>query len=100
MQSLGTIARSEAVFLRRDALAAGMDDKGLRRAVRDGTLIRVRHGAYIPAELWDGAPAEDRHLIRAAAVMRTVRCRCALSHTTAAVSLGVDVGISIWTRCM
>jgi len=91
VQSLEAIAKSQAVFLRREALASGLDDKALKRAVRGGILVRVRHGAYTFAEAWNDATDEQRHLIRAAAVMRTVRCRCALSHTTAAILLGADV---------
>jgi hypothetical protein len=91
MQSLETIPKSSPVFLRRDALAAGMDDKELGRRVRAGLLVRIRHGAYALADQWSGASEEGRHLMRAAAVMRTARCGAALSHTSAALLLGADV---------
>jgi len=91
VQSIETIAKSELVILRREALACGIDDKELRRLVRGGVLMRVRHGAYVLADRWDNASDEERHLIRATAVMRTSRCTCALSHTTAALLLGADV---------
>lgn len=91
MDGLEGIWRRDGVFLRRDALSVGMDDAALRRAVRSGELVRVRHGAYTFAHHWRSANVEDRHLIRARAVMRAAECDCVLSHTTAALSLGIDV---------
>jgi hypothetical protein len=91
MEALDGIWRRDGVFLRRDAVAFGIDDATLRRAVRGGELVRVRHGAYTYADHWQAATAEERHLIRARAVMRSAECDCVLSHTTAALSWGMDV---------
>jgi hypothetical protein len=79
------------VLLRRDALAYGMDDRQLRRLVRGGELVRIRHGAYVDASTWNVASPELRHLLRASAVVRTANCDCALSHTSAAICLGADL---------
>lgn len=91
METLEGIWRRDGVFLRSDALRFGVDDATLRRGVRSGELVRVRHGAYTFADQWGAAPAEERHLVKASAVMRTSRCPCVLSHTSAALSLGADV---------
>lgn len=78
-------------FLRRDALAAGLGDKVLRRLCRDGVLRRVRHGAYTRASYWEGLGRDERHLLRARCVMRAARAEVAFSHTTAALLLGCPV---------
>jgi hypothetical protein len=91
MDILETICREDLVFLRADALSLGLDDKWLRRGLRDGHLVRVRHGAYTLTDVWNASTAERRHLIRAAAVTRTAKCNGVLSHTTAALCLGADV---------
>jgi hypothetical protein len=78
-------------MLRREALAHGMDDRQLRRLVRSGDLVRIRHGAYVDAATWNAASPEQQHILRAAAVMRTANCECVFSHTTAALCLGADV---------
>lgn len=91
MDALRAICDRDSFFLRSDALACGLDDRTLARAVRTGQLVRIRHGAYTFSDLWHSASAEGKHLIRAVAVMRTSRCACALSHTTAALWHGADV---------
>jgi hypothetical protein len=53
-----------------DAQAAGRDGEHLRRATRAGALVRVRHGAYVPAETWAAADAAERHRIRVLAAAR------------------------------
>jgi hypothetical protein len=91
MRTLEGIWRRYGAFLRSDALSFGVDDAALRRAVRSGELVRIRHGAYTFASTWSESSAETRHLTKASAVMRSARCPCVLSHTSAALSLGVDV---------
>lgn len=79
------------VLLRREALAAGIDDRALQRAVRAGELVRVRHGAYVAADVWARADWRERHLIVARAVHRTHGDRVAFSHHTAACLHGLDL---------
>jgi hypothetical protein len=79
------------VFLRRDALARGYDDKSLRSAQRDRWIIRVRHGAYTAAQIWSAADERERHRLRAFAVLETHGPGVALSHTTAVVLHGLPV---------
>lgn len=91
MDELEHIACTQGSFLRREALDAGYDDKALSRALRSGLIVRVRHGAYTFAELWHPLSAEQKHIVRAAAVVREARERQVLSHTTAALLHGSDV---------
>lgn len=79
------------ILLRREALAAGVDDRALRRAVRAGELVRVRHGAYVAADDWGRADGRERHLITARALHRTHGDRIAFSHHTAACLHGLDL---------
>lgn len=79
------------VFTRGDALAAGLDDRTLQRLQRERLLHRVRHGSYVPAEVWGNAGPSGRHLLVARAVSRSLEDRAALSHTTAALALGLPV---------
>lgn len=79
------------ILLRREAIAAGLTDNLLRRAVRAGQLVKVRHGAYVAAEVWATADVRERHVIVARAVHRTHGDRVAFSHHTAAVLHGLDL---------
>jgi hypothetical protein len=77
------------LFLRREALAFGYQDRDLTRAVRTGVLHRVRHGTYVTMEAWEQADAVARHLLRAQGVALTHEHRVALSHTTGALAHGL-----------
>ncbi len=89
--ALRAIARREAVFLRREAVEHAVDDALLRRAVRAGTVVRVRHGAYTFTEEWQAADARQQHVVLSRAVMRVLADRVALSHHSAAAALGMDL---------
>ena len=71
------------IFLRRDSLALGYDDRKLRSLVRAGELHRIRHGAYCPAKTWAALDAPGRHRVRARAVLRTAHPTAVLSHVSA-----------------
>lgn len=77
------------VFLRREALAHGYDDKDLRAAMNADLITRIRHGAYAPTDEWDAAQPTRRHQLRAYAVLRSHQSKLALSHTTAAIEHGL-----------
>ncbi|MCD6639812.1 MAG: type IV toxin-antitoxin system AbiEi family antitoxin domain-containing protein [Nocardioides sp.] len=87
---------SGAVFLRRDLLKHGYNDKTIQRHLRAGAWRRVRHGAYCDAGLWDELSAEDRHRLLARAVLRTAHPNTVLSHVSAALEHGAPVwGIAL-----
>lgn len=88
---LRVIAEADGVFLRREALEWGYDDKAIRSRLRAGEWLRVRHGAYCFRDQWDPLFADGRHLLLARAVLRTTPGPVALSHTTALIAHGVAV---------
>ena len=85
------ISDPDGIFLRREALAAGIDDRGLGRAVRAKLIHRVRHGTYVLADHWAQVDDIGRHLVRAKGVLRTARADLALSHITALALLGAPL---------
>jgi hypothetical protein len=90
-EALADLAGPDGVFLRRDAIAAGYDDRALRRSVRAGVLRRISTGAYVAADRWDGRSPEERHLLLARAALRATKTDLVLSHTTAAVVHGAPI---------
>lgn len=79
------------VFLTRDAIALGHDERSIARAVRSGLWHRVRRGAFVPGPTWHAAGPEERHLITAAAIHRSYGECVAFSHVTAALMHGIAV---------
>jgi hypothetical protein len=82
------LAGTSGVILRRDALAAGIDDNGLRRLVRSRDLVRIRQGAYAVWPVWQSADDAERHTMLVGAVMRQYDAHVVLSHVSAAVLHG------------
>jgi hypothetical protein len=89
--ALRAIAAAEGVFLRREAIELAVDDATLRRALRAGVLVRVRHGAYAFAADWAASDDGQRHVVRSRAALRVLGDRVALSHHSAAAFLGMDL---------
>ncbi|RNL79955.1 type IV toxin-antitoxin system AbiEi family antitoxin domain-containing protein [Nocardioides marmorisolisilvae] len=79
------------VFLRRDAVGLGYDDRDLRRSIRDGEIVRIRHGAYAAAQVWADLDEVGRHVLRAHAVMLTHESAVALSHISGAALHGMKL---------
>lgn len=82
------LADDLGVILRRDARLDGVDDHELRRLVRNGVLVKLRHGAYATRERWDHSTDPDRLLMLARAVMRRWGTRIVLSHDSASLVQG------------
>ena len=80
---------SDHVFLRREAIDHGYRDQDLIQGIREGRLVRIRHGAYTFGDVWNLADDVGRHSLRAHAVMRSHDGPVALSHTSAAVEHGL-----------
>jgi hypothetical protein len=88
MDFLGNL-HEHGVFLRRDAIALGADQKAIRLALRDGSIARVRHGAYVRAERWRDADAVARHVLRAHAVGLSHGRPFMISHLSGALMHGM-----------
>ncbi|WP_052336515.1 type IV toxin-antitoxin system AbiEi family antitoxin domain-containing protein [Nocardioides alkalitolerans] len=88
LPQLDSLIEKEGVFLRRDAVDRGYDDKVIARQLRSGAWIRVRHGAYTLPPIWDAADRRERHLLTARAVHRAAESDIAFSHTTSVLLHG------------
>lgn len=95
LRSLVTV---DGFFTRAEAWGWGLDDRALRSGVRRGVLRRIRHGAYTFADVWNAADPVAQHLLRARAAVRAYGGPVALSHTTAAAALGLDLWAADLTR--
>ena len=78
------------MFLRSEANALGVDDNTLQRAMRTAQLVRVRHGCYTFADLWEALDAAGRHVVLGRAAVRRIP-GVALSHATSALAHGMAV---------
>ena len=100
---LRAIAVEHGSFRRGEALTHGVDDAALRRAVRAGTLVKVRHGTYAFADEWNGLDESGRHLVLTKAVLRVMGDEVAASHHSACLMhrmemWDVDLGEAHVTR--
>lgn len=76
------------VHLRKELLEAGLDDRALAAALRDGTLVRVRYGAYVTGSDWAGLGEHGRHRVLVRAAVRQSRTPVVVSHGSAVAELG------------
>lgn len=76
------------LLLRRDAIAAGYDDKSLVRLVRQHELCRIRQGAYAAFSTWRELDDVGRHLLLTEAVLKQYDDNVALSHASATLRHG------------
>jgi len=85
---------NDIVFTRR-LVDQGFDDRDLGRMRRDGTLLRVRRGAYVRERPAERTPAyEHRELIFATAPQ--LHNGAVMSHTSA----GVLHGLPMWPTAL
>jgi len=75
-------------FKRADALALGLDDRGLRSLVKTKAVVRPRHGTYFPYAAWRDASDLLRHRWLLMAVMHDARTPVVASHASALVAHG------------
>ena len=68
--------------LRREYRASGYTDRAIDTMVRDGTLARVRRGAYVAGDVWRALDENGRHSVRARAVQKQACTELVLSHVT------------------
>ena len=76
------------VFLRRDLLTLGWNDRSIRGAVRAGLLVRVRHGSFVDRSAWSALDAVGRHRVVARSVLARAGCAAVLSHSSALAMWG------------
>ena len=91
------------VWLRKELLASGENEKTLRHALRSGVYRRPRTGAYVDGAVWDSADAEVRYAIKVRAAYRQAKTEVVLSHASAlpfnqAPTWGIDLSEIHLTR--
>ena len=77
--------------LRSELIAEGLTDNQIARLRRTKVLHRVRHGAYVPHEVWSELTPEDRHRLLSRAVLRAAHETSALTHISSVVERGIPV---------
>lgn len=80
------------LWLRRQLVESGVTDNQIRRLVKAGYYSRVRHGAYALSADWNPLTPEQRHQVRARAILMTAHESTVLSHTSAVI----EHGGSLW----
>jgi Transcriptional regulator, AbiEi antitoxin len=91
-QNLGQIIQaSGGIFSRSQALDCGETDRSLAAAVRDGALVRLRRGFYVPADIHAAADPSAKHVLNARAALASQRGRVALTGVSAAALHGFAI---------
>lgn len=95
--------RRGRIFLRKHLLELGFTDKAIAARVAGGEWVKLRHGAYTDAEMWNRLDEASRHALIARAVVAQARTEVVVSHTSAlpfydAPTWGVDLSLVHITR--
>ena len=75
--------RLSPIHLRKELVDQGYSDRSIARAVRAGTLHRLRWGAYMDAGAWSRLDEAGRHAVLARAVLKQANSDLVLSHSSA-----------------
>jgi hypothetical protein len=74
--------RRGPIHLRKELVERGMNDREIARAVAEGSLHRVRHGAYVEARTWSACDLVGQHALTVRAVWRQARTGIVVSHVS------------------
>lgn len=74
--------RNTRVWLRRELVADGLHDRAIARLVADGTLAKVRWGAYADGGTWAQLDEAGRYGLRGRAVLQQAKTEAVLSHAS------------------
>lgn len=75
--------RLATIWLRKELLASGLNERAVARGLRDGTFRRPRTGAYVAGSVWDRATAEQRYAIKVRAAARQAKTAVVATHASA-----------------
>ncbi len=81
--------RRGPIRLRKELIAQGMNDREIARAVADGSLHRLRHGAYVVGSSWAACDEVGRHALNVRAVCKQAKTRIVVSHVSAVEEWGI-----------
>ena len=88
---LRMLTRQDGFFTRREADAAGYDDRAVSAMVRAKVWTRFRRGYFAFTDEWLALDDVGRHRVRARAVLRSLGSVVTLSHVSAVIAHGIDV---------
>lgn len=77
--------------LSRDQVEPEVNRRRLSRAAVTGAVVRLRRGAYFPADVWETLSLREKHVARMAAVTATRRSKPLFSHQSAAAFWGLPM---------
>jgi hypothetical protein len=80
--------RNGPVILRRDLLAQGHNDRSISRLLRDGVLVRIRHGAFVATPVWEELDEAGRYGLLGRAVLKQAKTPVVLSHASGLPEFG------------
>ncbi len=86
--------RLSRIQLRKELLAAGLDDREIARRVASGELHRVRYGAYVDGAAWRACDSVGQHGLVVRAVVHHANTDVVASHESA---LG-EWDVPIWDQ--
>jgi hypothetical protein len=82
---------ASGLHLRPHLLAVGVTDGELQRVRRAGDIVRIRRGAYLPADDERLRHPESRHLLLVRSMISSLAAGSVVSHVSAAVLHGLPV---------
>jgi hypothetical protein len=91
MDPLRLITREHGFFTRKEAEAAGYDDRAVAAMVRACLWTRFRRGYFAFTDDWTVLDDVGRHRVRSRAVLRSLGPVVTLSHVSAVIAHGIDV---------
>lgn len=103
MSQLLSVPALSDVILRHELIDAGYTDRAIARLVRDGTLVKLRHGSYIASAEWALADEVGRVRLLTRAVLRRSIADVVASHSSAMAEYdgptwGLPTGVTHLTR--
>lgn len=92
MDDLTTTAQINGGYVLRYQLnELGYSDKMIKHAVREGALVRLRHGTYAVKAVWSQLSATNRHRVLTLSVLDRLGPGVVASHQSAAAIHGFDL---------
>jgi ribosomal protein L18 len=75
--------RLAVIWLRRELLAQGLNDRAIGQMVADGQLHRLRYGSYVDATSWSQCDDVGKHGLVTRAALKRAQTEVVVSHTSA-----------------
>jgi hypothetical protein len=88
--------RTTRIWLRKELIASGLNDRSIAAMVAAGELHRVRYGSYVSGAAWARASDTQRHSILVRSVVRRANAEIVVSHTSAAN----DWEVALWDAAL